>query len=77
MPKKISRNDPCPCGSGKKYKQCLRKGIEYGQTETGQIVRRVQLNDEVVEALDDIGGDSWNGMRTGLNTSSRTLRTRK
>lgn len=20
--KKISRNDPCPCGSGKKYKQC-------------------------------------------------------
>lgn len=20
--KKISRNDPCPCGSGKKYKNC-------------------------------------------------------
>ena len=20
--KKIGRNDPCPCGSGKKYKQC-------------------------------------------------------
>ncbi|MDC1278620.1 SEC-C metal-binding domain-containing protein, partial [Pelagibacteraceae bacterium] len=20
--KKISRNDPCPCGSGKKYKKC-------------------------------------------------------
>ena len=19
---KISRNEPCPCGSGKKYKQC-------------------------------------------------------
>ncbi|MFM7644643.1 MAG: SEC-C metal-binding domain-containing protein [Sphingomonadales bacterium] len=19
---KINRNDPCPCGSGKKYKQC-------------------------------------------------------
>ncbi|MCR4782368.1 MAG: SEC-C domain-containing protein [Lachnospiraceae bacterium] len=26
-PKKIGRNDPCPCGSGKKYKQCCgRKG---------------------------------------------------
>ena len=25
-PKKVSRNSPCPCGSGKKYKQCcLRK----------------------------------------------------
>lgn len=26
--KKIGRNEPCPCGSGKKYKKCcLRKGI--------------------------------------------------
>jgi uncharacterized protein YecA (UPF0149 family) len=22
--KKIGRNDPCPCGSGKKYKKCCR-----------------------------------------------------
>ena len=22
---KIGRNDPCPCGSGKKFKQCLWK----------------------------------------------------
>ncbi|MBP5678527.1 MAG: SEC-C domain-containing protein, partial [Bacilli bacterium] len=22
---KIGRNDPCPCGSGKKYKQCHGK----------------------------------------------------
>ena len=21
-PNKVGRNDPCPCGSGKKYKQC-------------------------------------------------------
>jgi SEC-C motif len=27
--KKISRNDPCPCGSGKKYKNCCYgKGVE-------------------------------------------------
>ena len=24
-PKKIGRNDPCPCGSGKKYKYCCMK----------------------------------------------------
>ena len=24
-PKKIGRNDPCPCGSGKKYKKCCLK----------------------------------------------------
>jgi len=23
--KKIGRNDPCPCGSGKKYKKCHGK----------------------------------------------------
>ncbi|MFV1979893.1 MAG: SEC-C metal-binding domain-containing protein, partial [Rhodothermia bacterium] len=23
---KIGRNDPCPCGSGKKYKQCHGRG---------------------------------------------------
>lgn len=27
MIEKVGRNDPCPCGSGKKYKQCcLSKG---------------------------------------------------
>ena len=25
---KIGRNDPCPCGSGKKYKKCCGKGKE-------------------------------------------------
>ena len=25
---KVGRNDPCPCGSGKKYKKC------HGATET-------------------------------------------
>ncbi|HTG56718.1 MAG TPA: SEC-C metal-binding domain-containing protein, partial [Niabella sp.] len=25
---KIGRNDPCPCGSGKKFKQCHGKGTE-------------------------------------------------
>ena len=24
---KIGRNDPCPCGSGKKYKQCHGKDL--------------------------------------------------
>jgi preprotein translocase subunit SecA len=25
--KKIGRNDPCPCGSGKKYKNCCGKNV--------------------------------------------------
>ena len=26
-PKKVGRNEPCPCGSGKKYKKCCGKMI--------------------------------------------------
>ena len=26
---KIGRNDPCPCGSGKKYKNCCLKSGKY------------------------------------------------
>ncbi|MFN0064722.1 MAG: SEC-C metal-binding domain-containing protein [Chlamydiales bacterium] len=35
MSKKVNRNDPCPCGSGKKYKQCcLNKEREPVKTYT-------------------------------------------
>ena len=30
---KIGRNDPCPCGSGKKYKFCCLKKIDNTKTE--------------------------------------------
>ena len=35
---KVGRNDPCPCGSGKKYKNCCGKNASYpGLQETLQI----------------------------------------
>ena len=30
---KIGRNDPCPCGSGKKYKNCCGSGIQQNGTK--------------------------------------------
>src|SRR6478735_5830058 len=30
---KVGRNDPCPCGSGKKYKKCHGKDEEAAATE--------------------------------------------
>jgi uncharacterized protein YecA (UPF0149 family) len=30
--KKIGRNDPCPCGSGKKYKNCCMDSGKYETT---------------------------------------------
>jgi preprotein translocase subunit SecA len=29
-PTKVGRNDPCPCGSGKKYKKCCGAGVSEG-----------------------------------------------
>lgn len=30
MQEKVGRNDPCPCGSGKKYKQCCLSKKKMG-----------------------------------------------
>jgi hypothetical protein len=32
---KVGRNDPCPCGSGKKYKKCHGKDEEGGGSMAG------------------------------------------
>lgn len=43
---KTGRNDPCPCGSGKKYKRCcgaaLPTGLSKGQTENA-----IRFNQEI------------------------------
>jgi hypothetical protein len=31
-PSRVSRNDPCPCGSGKKYKQCCMSKVHEGRS---------------------------------------------
>ncbi len=39
MSNKIGRNDPCPCGSGKKYKKCCinsNKEFEFAQTKSNE-----------------------------------------
>ena len=39
--KKIKPNDPCPCGSGKKYKKCCRgKGTALGTAIEQQLYCR-------------------------------------
>jgi predicted O-linked N-acetylglucosamine transferase (SPINDLY family) len=45
--KKVERNDPCPCGSGKKYKQCCLKRDEAlaasRRAETASIPQAIQV----------------------------------
>lgn len=51
MSKIIGRNDPCPCGSGKKYKFCCmnKKIDEYGQIR--KIIKNSHYKDEVADVL--------------------------
>ena len=50
--KKLSRNAPCPCGSGKKYKACCwGKGFEWVEDEAGTVFRSTPMSPEVREAL--------------------------
>ena len=32
MSKKLNRNDPCKCGSGKKYKNCCQGKVKSGRS---------------------------------------------
>lgn len=43
---KIGRNEPCPCGSGKKFKKCC-KDISKFQPKTPEKVAQVTLTGEV------------------------------
>lgn len=45
--KVVGRNDPCPCGSGKKYKKCCGKG---GSEDAGADVVEVESTDVTEEA---------------------------
>jgi SEC-C motif len=51
--KKVSRNAPCPCGSGKKYKKCCwGKGFDWEEDEGGDLYRSTPISPEVAEVLE-------------------------
>jgi len=63
--KKIGRNDPCPCGSGKKFKKChlgredelIVETIEASQQEVGEKIAslpdvRYGRSKEIIEGID-------------------------
>jgi len=52
--RKVSRNAPCPCGSGKKYKQCcIRKDFDWYEDDEGNIFKSMPISDEMKELLDE------------------------
>jgi hypothetical protein len=50
--KKVSRNAPCPCGSGKKYKKCCwGKGFDWEEDEGGTLYKSVPMSPEMADIL--------------------------
>jgi HEAT repeat protein len=46
---KVGRNDPCPCGSGKKYKRCcLSKDEAQEPTKTSATPKEIELRDRLL-----------------------------
>lgn len=43
---RVGRNDPCPCGSGKKYKDCH---INAGEAFLDKLTRKDDLNRELAQ----------------------------
>jgi hypothetical protein len=57
----IGRNDPCPCGSGKKHKKCCQGKPAVGSVETGE-----GMGDMRVEKIMDVGTSHPVVARLGL-----------
>jgi hypothetical protein len=50
--KKVSRNAPCPCGSGQKYKKCCySKGFDWEEDEEGRVYQSTPIAPEVADIL--------------------------
>lgn len=49
---KIGRNEPCPCGSGIKYKKCCHGKVEFKPTQTNE-QQKITLKSEI-EKLQEI-----------------------
>src|SRR5271163_410943 len=53
--KKTSRNAPCPCGSGKKYKNCCYgKGFEWVEDEDGDVGKSIPMTEETTKVLQQV-----------------------
>ncbi len=52
--RKVSRNAPCPCGSGKKYKQCcLRKDFDWVEDDDGGLFKAIPMSSELADLLEE------------------------
>lgn len=63
---RVGRNEPCPCGSGLKYKKCCVNNASVGYSRAERMSARTKLLDYVAHSLgseDDVALDEfWSGL---------------
>ncbi|MDN3504048.1 MAG: SEC-C metal-binding domain-containing protein [Rhabdochlamydiaceae bacterium] len=68
---KVGRNDPCPCGSGKKYKKCCGKvgprkfsaQLLSSNKDAAPLLDRMKgLTSSVMRAVHEVGGEKASSM---------------
>jgi hypothetical protein len=47
----VGRNEPCPCGSGKKFKKCCERVVTLAAAEKAREARESQLKNELLSEL--------------------------
>ncbi|MFP3869340.1 MAG: SEC-C metal-binding domain-containing protein [Syntrophobacteria bacterium] len=79
--RKVGRNDPCPCGSGKKYKRCcLRKheeaGLVLGAEEVARLREKEKEQQRLITSIEEafrlLGGGKYD---EAIQAASRLLNT--
>ena len=68
--KKIKRNDPCPCGSGKKYKDCCYSK-NYEESHPKKIIASFTMDDGskktgLITSIDSIPKHNLNGLKPNI-----------
>lgn len=60
---KVGRNDPCPCGSGKKYKQCCwNKRLPLGKRKfKASVISSGGLGKQLPDLMERTFGDAIKG----------------
>ena len=53
--KKVGRNDPCPCGSGKKYKKCCYGEVSPDMESVNLEIQRMQAKQALLEKQQGLG----------------------
>lgn len=65
---KVGRNDPCPCGSGKKYKHCcMLKDRSIHRAERGQIDQINQLHQLAKQVIPQLPDDEAQKLQDNLD----------